>query len=239
VTSWIVVALLVVVARGLRRSGSGVPRGTQNLAEAIIERMLGFADAVTGDRALTIRFFPFVASFFFFILLSNWFGLLPIVGPVGVWGEHGGETTLIPLFRSASADLNFTLALAAISVVAAQVYGMRALGPIDYWRKFFVPPWRPPYGIGTFVGLLEFISEFAKVISFSFRLFGNVFAGEVLLLAMAFLAPLLAPVPFLFLEIFVGVVQATVFSMLTLVFLTIAVSSHDGEEHARGASAHA
>lgn len=110
---------------------------------------------------------------------------------------------------------------------------MRYLGFFGYWGKFFVAPWRKPLIIGSFVGILELISEFSKILSFSFRLFGNIFAGEVLLLVIAFLMPFLAPLPFLFLELFVGFVQALVFSTLTIVFLNMATISHEDhdEEH--------
>ena len=125
-----------------------------------------------------------------------------------------------------------SLALAIISVVAAQIYGMKELGFFTHWSKYFVPPWKSPAIIGSFVGILELISEFAKIISFSFRLFGNIFAGEVLLLVVGFLAPYIAPIPFLFLEIFVGFVQAMVFSVLTLVFLKLATEGHGEAEAA-------
>jgi F-type H+-transporting ATPase subunit a len=131
---------------------------------------------------------------------------------------------IIPLFRSPSADLNFTLALAIISVLSVQVVGIAMAGFFRYIKKFinFTGP------IKFFVGILELISEIAKLISFSLRLFGNIFAGEVLLLVIAFLVPLIAPIPFYLLEIFVGFVQALIFSMLTLVFLTTAAKT---EEH--------
>ena len=111
-----------------------------------------------------------------------------------------------------------TLAIAIISVVSAQVLGIAAIGIGKYAKKFFVNPFHKPYFVGTFVGILELISEVAKLISFSFRFFGNIFAGEVLLMVMLFLVPYFVPLPFLFLELFVGFIQALVFSMLTLVF---------------------
>lgn len=227
-----VVALLLVAAFSLSKNLSDVPRGIQNIAEALVEIMLGYADSVTGDRAKSIRFMPMVGAIFFFVLTANWLGLLPGFGSIGLNATEEGRQVFIPFFRAASADLNFTLALAIVSVVSAQIYGMRSVGPLAYWGKFFVPPWRSPYFIGTFVGALELVSEFAKVISFSFRLFGNVFAGEVLLMAMGFLAPYLTPIPFIFMEIFVGLVQATVFAMLSLVFFTIASAGHGESEEA-------
>lgn len=234
---WCVTLFLCVSAVVLFRRVALVPRGAQNLFEILFEQLLTYADSVTGNRALSLRFFPFVATIFLFILFCNWIGLLPGFGSIGVWHMLHGERELVPFFRGASADINFTLSLAIISVIATQIYGMRSVGTIKYWGKFFVPPWKSPYLIGTFVGLLELISEMAKIISFSFRLFGNVFAGEVLLLVMANLAPLLTPIPFLFMELFVGVVQASVFAMLTLVFCSIAIVDHDSghEEHTQHA----
>ena len=151
-----------------------------------------------------------------FILFSNWFGLLPIVGPVVL--HH------VPLFRAPSADLNFTIALAIIAVFSVNLLSALALGVKGYIKRFAN---KSP--ILSFVGFLEFISEFVKVVSFSFRLFGNVFAGEVLLLIIGFLAPLYAPIlplPFLFLEVFVGFIQAFIFGMLTMVFLSMATVEH-------------
>lgn len=135
---------------------------------------------------------------------------------------HGSKEVFIPIFRAATADLNTTIALALISVGMTQFYGLRFLGA-SYLTKFFNFKQGP---IFTFVGFLELISEFSKIISFAFRLFGNIFAGEVLLAVIAFLVPVIAPMPFLGLEIFVGMVQALVFSMLTLVFINMATDSH-------------
>ncbi len=173
-------------------------------------------------RENTDVLFPLVGAFFFFILLQNWFGLLPGVGSLLVRGQH--NTELIPFFRGASADLNTTLALGLVSVVAMQYYGVRFLGWSGYLKKYF--NFSNP--INFFLGILEIISEISRVLSFSFRLFGNVFAGEVLLLVIAFLIPILVSFPFFMMEIFVGFVQALVFSMLTAVFLSMAVAKHHG-----------
>ena len=233
--SMVVLGFFLLVCRALNKRTHEVPRGMQNGAEAVLETMLSFADNVTGSRAASIRFLPMTGSIFFFVLFSNWFGLIPGVGSIGFTAQHEGSEVFVPFFRAASADLNFTLALATISVVAAQVYGMQTIGTLRYWKKFFFPPWQSPYVIGTFVGVLEFLSEFAKIISFSFRLFGNIFAGEILLAVMGFLAPYLAPTPFIVLEIFVGAVQAMVFALLSLVFFTIATKDHESNEHAHPA----
>ncbi|MBI2984768.1 MAG: F0F1 ATP synthase subunit A [Candidatus Kerfeldbacteria bacterium] len=218
------VAVIAIVARRATRRLQAVPSRWQVAAEATVDGLLGLVDSVTNDRQQTRRFFPVVATIFLFILTMNWLGLLPFFGPIG-WREieHGRET-FVPFFRSGSADLNMTLAIALISVIGTQVVGILAVGAKKYGQKFL----NLKNPIFTFVGLIEFISEFTKMISFSFRLFGNIFAGEVLLLVIASLVPLLAPVPFYFLEIFVGLIQAFVFALLTLVFFKIAATA---EEH--------
>ncbi len=161
-------------------------------------------------------FYPILASFLFFILLSNWFGLIPGVGSILVKKE-------IPLLRGADADLNTTLALAIISFILIQYFGIKELGIKSYLKKFL----NLANPIAFFTGILEIISEFSKIISFSFRLFGNIFAGEVLLTIMAFLIPILGSFPFLLLEIFVGFIQALVFAALTAIFIRVAmVKSH-------------
>ncbi len=168
------------------------------------------------------KFFYLIAGFFVYIILQNWFGLLPGVGSIVVEIYEHGKKLHVPLFRGANADINSTLALALVSVGMTQYYGIKYLGLKGYLSKFinFSNP------VNFFTGILEIISEASKVISFAFRLFGNIFAGEVLLIIVAFLVPILASFPFLLLEIFVGFVQALVFAVLTAVFLSIAVEKH-------------
>ncbi len=202
------------------------PKGLHNILEYIVEALLELVDSITGDRTQSKKFFPYIATIFIFIIMSNWIELIPGLGTIGVNKIHNGETELIPFIRSNSADLNMTLAIALIAVITAQIMGVSALGFKKYSGKFLVNPFKKPYFIGTFVGLLEIISEFAKVVSFSFRLFGNIFAGEVLLTVMLMLVPYFIPLPFLMLEIFVGFIQAMVFSMLTLVFFKMATEAH-------------
>lgn len=180
----------------------------------LIEKILGSEKAE--------KFFYLIAGFFIYIILQNWFGLLPGVGSIVVTVHEHGKELHVPLFRGANADLNSTLVLALVSVGLTQYYGIKYLGFKGYISKFlnFSNP------INFFTGILEIISEFSKVISFAFRLFGNIFAGEVLLMVVAFLIPILASFPFLLLEIFVGFLQALVFAVLTAVFLSIAVEKH-------------
>jgi len=219
----------------LNRKIVAVPRGLQNLFEMILEGALNLADSITGERKKSEKFLPLVLSFFFFILFSNWLGILPIVGTWGIIESHEGQKIFVPFLRGATADLNTTLALALLSVSASHILGVFSVGFWKHLNKFvnfeaiiniprdfqknkmavFVNP------IKAFVGLIEVIGEAAKTASLSLRLFGNIFAGEVLLASILSIFAFLAPLPFLLLEILVGLIQATVFSILTLVFLTM------------------
>ncbi len=253
VMGWIAMAVLILIAFVFKRKGGKmVPRGIQNFVEMVIEGLFNFFNSITLDVKQTRRFFPVVATIFIFIITSNWMGILPGVGPIGFWEKHETEIVeqaeaplkehevvtgepseepliFVPILRSAYADVNMTFAIALISVFMTQIFGIMNLGFFHYAGKFFVNPLKDPIGFG--VGLLELISEFSKMISFSFRLFGNIFAGEILLTVISFLAPYLAPLPFYGLELFVGFVQALVFSLLTLVFMKMAVTPHHEEAH--------
>lgn len=225
--AWLVILVLVALALVVRGRLRTVPKGAQNLVEWLFEAALKLMDSITQSRALSYKFFPVVMTIFLFVFLSNLIEIVPGLGTIGLWEIHHGKEVLVPFIRSSSADLNVTLAIAIISVLATQIMGIAVLGGVKYAGKFLIPPWKPPYVVGTFVGLLELVAEAAKVVSFSFRLFGNIFAGEVLLTVALFLVPYIVPLPFLFLEIFVGLVQAVVFSMLTLVFMKMATMGHE------------
>ncbi|MBI2647945.1 MAG: F0F1 ATP synthase subunit A [Candidatus Wildermuthbacteria bacterium] len=199
-----------------------IPGKVQGVWEVIVEGLLDFMESILGTRAQAERFFPFIASLFLFILLNNWVGLLPGIGSIGMVETHGGKEVLVPFLRSANSDLNTTLALALISVLMVQFYGFRQAGFFGHIGKYF-PLRKGP--VEVFVGVLELMEEFAKVFSFSFRLFGNVFAGEVLLLITMNLMPVFLPLPFMMLEIFVGFIQAFVFTILTLIFLKVTVET--------------
>ncbi len=223
--STLTVVILVCIGMLVRRYMNIIPGRLQSIFELVAEQALELMESILGTRAAALRYFPLIISIFLFICISNWLGLFPGVGSIGIihhidLEKHAG---FIPLFRAPASDLNFTVALAIISVVSVNGLGMLALGARRYIRRFFTL--KSP--ILSFVGILEFISEFVKIVSFSFRLFGNVFAGEVLLMIIGFLVPYFVPLPFLFLEIFVGFIQAIIFSMLTLVFIAGAVTSHD------------
>jgi F-type H+-transporting ATPase subunit a len=176
--------------------------------------------SVLGEK--TKIFFPLLFSFFTFILLQNWFGLFPGIGSILIKVYEHEKELEIPLFRGGNADLNTTFVLAIISVVMIQIFGIKYLGFKGYIKKYI----NLTNPINFFLGILEILSEFSKILSFSFRLFGNIFAGEVLLTIVAFLVPVLASFPFIILEVFVGFIQALVFSMLTAVFISGAIASH-------------
>ncbi len=220
-----------------------VPRGAQNFVEMIVAGAYDFAEDVAGKENAR-KYFPLVMSIFLFVLVSNWIELLPGVDTIGVIhkiGEgHGyavssflglqnlvaakGPYQLAAFARTPSTDLNLTVGLALISVIYTQIAGIQVKG-LGYFKRF-IDLSNP---LNFFVGLLEIVSETAKIISFSFRLFGNLFAGTVLLFVMTFLVPLFLVLPFYGLEVFVGFIQAFVFAILTLIFLVLAVSHH-GEE---------
>lgn len=214
-TTWIVTIILLIFAFFATKKIAQVPQGLQNIAETAVEGLYDLVDSMAHEKTKVIL--PIVASFFFFILFGNYFGLLPGVGSIGFFEEVEGHKTFVPFLRSINADLNTTMALALVSLAATHFLAIRYLGILDYLKKFFsVNP------IFLFVGLLELIGEITKVFSLSFRLFGNIFAGEVLLTtASTRLFAILVPIPFYFLEILVGFVQALIFTMLTLVFMVI------------------
>lgn len=185
-----------------------------------LKGIYSFFQSALGENTKT--FFSLIGAFFFFVILNNWAGLIPGVGSLLVKVNEHGDYHYFPLFRGNNADLNTTLAIALVSVIFVQYAGIKYLGFKNYIKKFI----NLTNPINFFVGILETISEISKIISFSFRLFGNIFAGEVLLAVMAFLIPVLVSFPFLLLEIFVGFVQALVFSMLSAVFISGAIAKH-------------
>ncbi len=224
--SWLVMAFLITVSFIATRKVTLVPSGIQNFFEMIVEFGYTTVEELSHEKARII--FPICFTFFLFIITANWMGLLPGFGTVGLKEVQGGKETLVPLFRSINSDLNMTLALALISAVATHVLSIKYLGIWDYLKR-----WVSLNPIFLFVGLLEIVSEFTKIVSLSFRLFGNIFAGEVVLVTVSTLykwTAFLVPLPFMFLEIIVGFVQAAVFMMLTLVFMILLTEKH-AEEH--------
>lgn len=242
-TSWIVVVIILIIGLTIKFKLKKIPKGIQNLFEIVIEGALNLCDQVTQNRKITNKAFPIVFSVFFIVLLNNWLGILPI-GGFGLieMTEHG--KAFIPFIRSGTADINGTLPLAVLSVLGANIFGVLTIGLWKTLNKYvnlkalggiFTKIRKDPMVLLTapimvFVSALELIGEFAKIASLSFRLFGNVFAGEVLLASMGALLAYVLHTPFLLLEVFVGVIQAFIFAILTLVYYTIAAQDHD-EEH--------
>jgi len=246
INSWVVVFLLVIFALMVKSKIRNIPRGIQNYLEIIFDGALSLADSITGSRERSMKSLPIVFPLFLFILLNNWLGMLPGVGSIGLIETHGSERIFVPIFRGATADLNTTLALAIFAVILTHIFGVMMTSAWSHLNRFIsiesiinipkkiikdkdytsllVNP------INFFVGIVEVVGELAKVASLSFRLFGNVFAGEVLLGAMAAIFAYILPIPFMFLELIVGVIQALIFSMLTLVFITVMSESHDSHE---------
>jgi len=187
----------------------------QNAIESTIETFYNLTESIAKPAASKI--FPYFMSFFLFILLANWSSLLPGIGTIGTW-KHD---ELVPFLRGTTSDLNTTLALALVSALATHSLSIRTIGIKEYLGRYFsLNP------INLFIGILEIISEITKVISLSFRLFGNIFAGEIVILTVSSMFAFIFPLPFLMLEVIVGVVQALVFSMLTMVFMAILTTSH-------------
>lgn len=215
IMTWAVMVLLLVLVVLFRRSLSLVPGRIQAGIEASVEAVLGYMSETLGSEKLARTFFPLVASIGIFVALANVLEFLPGIGSIGL--EHGAE--FLPLLRAPAADLNFTLALAAIAFFTIEITSIAALGTITYISKYlnFASP------IGFIVGLIEFISNLGRLISFSFRLFGNIFAGEVLVLVATFFVPYILPAPLMLFEMFIGVIQGIVFAMLTLFFIKLAI----------------
>lgn len=234
VNAWLAILIFLALGIALKKSLSLRPGKLQNWAEYFLEIMLGYFDQVTGSRAKTLRFLPIVGAIFFFILLSNWLSLLPGTGSLLWRGEF--------LLRPANTDLNLTVAMALVSVISSHILGIFSIGFLAHAGKFvqlaaFLKSFRAgPMAVFTafvslFAGLVEIISEIAKVLSLSLRLFGNIFAGEVLLSVIFSLIGFLVPTPFMLLELLVGLIQAGVFAMLTLTYLTVQSEEPHGAEH--------
>jgi F-type H+-transporting ATPase subunit a len=229
-------AVLITIAFLATKKVRMVPGKMQNFMELVIEGLASQAEPMLHDK--TRVFLPLLGTFFLFIITANYLGLFPGVGPIGFYQVHDGHEVLVPLFRGINADLNVTLALALISVVVTQWAGIRYQGLIGYVKHYFHSPLQGGIImviggslIGLAIGLIEIVSEFTKVASLSLRLFGNIFAGENLLTTISGLFAFGAPVPFMLLEVLVGFIQATIFFMLTLVFISI-MTTHPDEESA-------
>ena len=220
VTAWFVLFLVLAFAAVMRFRYKMIPGKGQVLLEEMIGGAFEYVVTTLENRALARKVFPIIMTIFIFILSLNWIGLLPGVDSIGYYALHGAEQKLVPFLHPANTDLNITLAFAIIAFVTIELAGILSLGLFKYGSKFlnFSSP------LNFVIGLLELVGELARLASFSFRLFGNVFAGKMLLVVAIFFIPFVAPVPILAFELFVGVVQALVFAILTLFFIKLAVT---------------
>jgi F-type H+-transporting ATPase subunit a len=248
--TWISIILLVLFFFLGTRRRDLIPSGMQNAVEWIVEYLINLTESVAG-KVKARKFFPLVATFFIFILFCNLLDIFPGVDTIGtvnlealklahlsaptsffLLGEYSDKLT--PWVRPGTSDLNLTLAMALVSVIVTQVFGFTTLGAKQHLSKYF--PFKALFTHGFqgpiefFVGLIELVTEISRILSFSFRLFGNIFAGSAVLAVFAFILPFIADVVFIPLEIFVGFVQALIFALLTLVFLEIATTSHEHNE---------
>lgn len=252
--TWIVILVLLALVALARRKQNLVPRGFQNFVEWGVESLLNLVEGVSGKEKGR-KFFPLVATLFIFILFANLMDVLPGVDTVGslksaevlahpnnlgpIYFLAGNDTgAIVPWLRPPTTDLNLTFAMALIVVVVCQIVGFVALGAGEHLSKYFKLKelfTRPSGIIEFFVGLVELVTELSRLLSFAFRLFGNIFAGSAVLAVFGFLTLGIGNVIFIPLELFVAFVQALVFGLLTLVFLEMASTSHsheDEEEHA-------
>jgi len=248
--TWIsIIFLFLVFFLGTRRRDL-IPSGMQNVVEWIVEYLLNLTESVAGTVKAR-KFFPLVATFFIFILFCNLLDIFPGVDTIGtvnlealklahlsaptsffLLGEYSNKLT--PWVRPGTSDLNLTLALALVSVIVTQIFGFYTLGAKQHLSKYFNFKALFTHGfqgpIEFFVGLIEIITELSRILSFSFRLFGNIFAGSAVLAVFAWLLPFVSDAIFIPFELFVGFVQALIFALLTLVFLEIATTSHEDVE---------
>lgn len=218
-TVWFVMLLLALVAVVVYRRLKLNPGKFQLSMELLIGGVYDYMKDILGSDRYARIFLPLILTIFIFILAINWVGLLPGVTSIGIYETSHGEERLIPFLYPGNTDLNITIAFALIAFFAIEIAGIVVLGALKYGSKFvnFSSP------LAFLIGIIELFSELARLISFSFRLFGNIFAGKTLLLVVIFFIPFIAPVPLLAFELFVGFIQAFIFAILTLFFIKLAI----------------
>jgi len=243
IVTWLVALGIIIFARIATARIKAVPDGVQNFWEWLVESLHDFLESIIGHE-LVRKTFWFFATVFIFILFTNWVGLIPGVGTIG-WGvpnaQGGLDHIAKPLFRGVNADLNMTFAMAAIFFVCWTVWALQANGPGGFILHLFGPKGDTTgllkilmIAVFICVGFLEVVSILFRPVSLSFRLYGNIFAGENMLESMAAIVPALAwliPIPFYFMELLVGVVQALVFMLLTAVFTLLICTHEEGHGH--------
>ncbi len=244
IASWLTILVLVGLSILLTRKMKLIPGRRQALVEVVVEGLLNFVESIAGKKH-TRMLFPGVATIFIYVISNAYLALFPFFGTIGIHHEH----EFFAIFRAANTDVNVPLSIALMSFFFVESWGMRAIGVTHYLSEFInvrqflqglkelftgkikTGPMNIIFGfISLFVGVLEIFSHLTRMLSFTFRLFGNMTAGEILILVSSFLIPLVFSIPFYGLELLIGMIQALIFSGLTLVFGTIAVSPHE-ESH--------
>lgn len=225
-TTWLSMAILIVLAIIVGKNLKTIPGKLQNIFEMIVGGAFDFVASTLESRSLATKYFPVLMTIFLFLLAMNWTGLLPGVTSIGIFEGHGEESHLVPFFYPPATDLNIAIAFALVAMFFIEMAGILAMGFWKYGSKFIT---FRGHGIANrlinfTVGIIELISEIGRLVSFSFRLFGNIFAGKTLLTVAIFFVPLILPVPILVYEVFVGFIQAGVFAFLTLIFIKLAVA---------------
>ena len=215
--SFVVFALLTIFAFFIRKNLSLIPGRLQTLVETLFVGILDYMTETLEDAKLARKLFPLIITIFLFIFTANIIGLIPGVGSIG-WTHADGE--FLSLLRPMNTDLNTTLALTIIVFIVIEVIGVATLGFLKYGKKFVTLS----SVMGFIVGIIELFSEVARLVSYSFRLFGNMFAGKVMVLVIIYFVPWVLPVPILLFEVFVGFIQAAIFALLTLFFVKIAIT---------------
>ena len=214
VATWAAVALLIVMAFLVGRKLKLTPSRFQTVLEQLVEYVYDYVAVTLESRDMARRFFPLILTIFLFVWVANLMEFIPGVGSILFHGE--------PLFRSVNTDLNTPLMLALVSFFVIEITGILTIGIVKYGSKFIQNPIKNP--IGFAVGLVELIGELVRVVSLSFRLFGNILAGEVVIAVALYFMPYLLPVPLMMFEIFIGTLQAAVFALLTLFFIKLAIT---------------
>lgn len=219
-TAWVVLGLLILGAVLMYRRYALIPSKLQVVIEAMVGGAYDYVAETLESKELARKYFPIIMTIFIFILALNWIGLLPGVTSIGYFKEGAHGAHLVPFLYPANTDLNITIAFAIIAFFTIEVAGIATLGFWKYGHKFinFSSP------LAFVIGLIEIVGELARLISFSFRLFGNIFAGKTLLLVTMFFVPFVLPVPILAFEVGVALIQALVFALLTTLFIKLAVA---------------
>lgn len=220
-TTWLTMAVLIGLAFLVKAKIATVPGKLQSVSEVMIGGVYDYMSEVLESKTMARKYFPVVMTIFLFVLALNWVGLLPGVTSIGLYEVHDGVEHFTPLLYPAATDLNITIGFAIVALLSIQLAGILAIGLFKYAGKFI----NFTSILGFVIGIIELISELARLISFSFRLFGNIFAGKTLLLVAMFFIPYIVPIPLIAFELFVGFIQAFVFAILTLFFIKLATEA--------------